>query len=168
MKNLLVVVLLLSMANAMASSKVGIVNFQKVISEIKEGKSILKTLEKSYNDKKKILKAEEDKIKTLQGKYKKQSMVLSDKAKLKKEQELKEMIYALQKKTVSYQKEMQKQEAELKKPIMKKLQVVIDKVSNDEKVDLTFEISTSPVVFAANKIDLTGKVIKAYDKKYNK
>ena len=33
---------------------------------------------------------------------------------------------------------------------------------------ITFEISTSPVVYAEDKVDLTDKVVKAYDKKYSK
>ena len=75
---------------------------------------------------------------------------------------------ALQQKTMGFQKEIQNQENELKKPILEKLKTVIDKISQQEKVSMTFEVSASPVVYAANKVDLTDKVIKAYDKKYSK
>lgn len=72
----------------------------------------------------------------------------------------------LQNKTRSYQADIQKQEAELKKPILEKLKPVIDEVSASEKVALTFEISTSPVVYAESRVDITDAVIKAYDKKH--
>ena len=93
-------------------------------------------------------------------------MVLSDKAKAKKQQEMRQKIAALQQKTMTYQKDIQKQEAQLKQPILEKLKPVIDSVSKSEKVSLTFEVSSSPVVYASEKVDITEKVIKAYDKKY--
>lgn len=154
--------------SAMAEVKVGIVNIQKVITNIKEGKSVMKTLEKSFKSKQKELKSEEAKIKKMQASFKKQDMVLSDKAKAKKQQEVRGMIAALQQKTMKYQKDIQNQEAQLKKPILEKLKPIIDEVSKAEKVELTFEITSSPVVYAADKVDITDKVIKAYDKKYNK
>lgn len=146
---------------------VGIVDMQKVINTIKDGKSIVKTLEKSFNQKKKKLKSEENKIIKAKEEFKKQSLVLSDKAKLKKEQELQKMIIDLQRKTMEYQKTIQKQEQNLKKPILDKLKVVVEDVSKKQNVDLTFEIA-SPVIYAKTKKDLTDAIIKAYDKKYSK
>lgn len=170
MKHLFIVgALLLTLSSqAFAGVKVGIVNIQKVITSISEGKSVLKTLEKSFKTKQKELKTEEEEIKKLQTSFQKQDMVLSEKAKIKKEQELRMKIGAFQKKTMQYQKDIQKQEAQLKQPILEKLKPVIDEVSKSEKVSMTFELTSSPVVYAEEKVDITEKVIKAYDKKYKK
>ena len=54
----------------------------------------------------------------------------------------------------------------MKKPILEKLKPVIDEVSKSEKVAMTFEITSSPLVYAQDKVDITEKVIKAYDKKH--
>ena len=151
--------------SAMAEVKIGVVNIQKIITSIKQGKSVMTTLEKSFKSKQKELKKEEEGIKKLQVDYQKQSLVLSDKAKLKKETELRNKIQALQKKTMDYQKDIQKQEAELKKPILEKLKPIIDEVSEKMKVAMTFEITSSPLVYAESKVDITDEVIKAYDKK---
>ncbi len=165
MRVLLLVSLMFSFAS-MAEIKVAVVNVQKIVASIKQGKKVIKTLESSYNSKKKQLKGEEDKIKKMQKDFQKKAAVLSEKAKLKKEKEVQTAILALQKKTMDYQKNIQKQEAELRKPILEKLKGVIDKISKDEGVDLTFEVATSPLVFAKNSVDISAKVIKAYDKKY--
>ena len=165
MKVLLSLLLLVSVSYG-AEFKVGVVNIQKVITSIKEGNDVMETLKKSFKTKEKEVKAEEAKIKELQTKYQKQSSLLSDDAKRKKESEIRAKIADLQKKTMGFQKDIQKQEAELKKPILEKLKPIIDKVSEDENVSMTFEISSSPVVYAKEQVDITSKVIKAYDSKH--
>jgi outer membrane protein len=154
--------------SSFAEVLIGLVDIQKIITSIKEGKNVQKTLEKSFNDKKVILKKDEEKIKKAQEDYKKQSMVLADAARAIKEQEIQEMMMKLQNKTMEYQREIQKMEQDLKKPILEKLRPLIDDVSKESKVSMTFELSAAPIVYAESKKDLTDDVIKAYDKKYSK
>lgn len=164
--NKLVVLALALSISAFAQTKVGIINIQKVITSVSEGKKVMSTLEKSFKSKQKQLKAEEEKIKKQQEAYQKQTMLLSGEAKAKKEQEIRAAIADLQKKTMEYQKEIQKEENGLKKPILDNLKPIIDNVSSAQGVDLTFEISSSPIVYAKNQIDITDLVIKEYDKKH--
>lgn len=167
MKKLLMLLSLIFSLGAFANIKVGIVSVQKVINEIKEGKKVTKELESSFKKKQKQLSAEEEKIKKLQQDFKKQVVVLSDKAKRTKEKEIGEMIMALKEKTVGYQREMTAQEQKLKKPILDKLKEIVDDVSKKQNLDLTFEASASPVIYSKTTTDITGDVIKAYDKKYS-
>jgi outer membrane protein len=152
--------------SASASVLVGLVDIQKVITSIKEGKAVQKNLEKSFNDKKVILKKDEDKIKKAQEDYKKQSMVLAEQARMNKEREMQEMMMKLQSKTMEFQKEIQKMEQDMKKPILDKLRPIIDEVSKANAVAMTFELSAAPIVYAETKKDITDEVIKAYDKKH--
>lgn len=166
MKNLLLVGLLTFSLCSFANVKVGIVNIQKIITSIKEGKSVDKTLKKSFTSKQKKIKAMEDEIKKMQQQLQKQDKVLSQKAKESKAREISQKMMAAQQTMKQFQKEIQKEEANLKRPILEKLKPIIDQISKDAGVSLTFEISSSPVVYAANKVDLTDKVIKAYDKRH--
>lgn len=168
MKKMTLLLTMFLSLSALAEVKVGIVNIQKIIVSIKEGKSVASTLEKSFKAKQKLIKADEEKIKKMQESFKKQSLVLSDTAKAKKGAEIQQEVMEVRNSVNKYQKEIQQQEAELKKPILEKLKPVIDEISESEKVAMTFEISSSPIVYAASKVDLTDKVIKAYDKKYSK
>ena len=168
MKNILLVISLTFSLSAFSVVKVGLVNIQKIMGTIGEGKSVNTTLEKSFKAKQKELKSEEQAIMKLQEKFKKQDAVLTDSAKVKKSTEIAQKMEAARRKAQQFEQEIRKQEAELKKPLLEKLKPVIDEISKTEKVDLTFEITSSPVVYAANKVDLTDKVIKAYDKKYSK
>lgn len=167
MKALILLLTLTLASSAFSATKVGIVNIQKIISEIKEGKAVDKTLKKSYEAKKKSLTAEEEKVRKLQEQLQKQSKVLSDSAKAKKFAEIQKMVGEVRALQTKFQNEIQKQEAELKKPILEKLKKVIDTISEKEKVDMTFEISSSPIVYAADKVELNDKVIKAYDKEHS-
>ncbi len=166
MKSLIVLLALAISLPSFANTLVGLVDIQKVITSIKEGKGVQKTLEKSFNDKKALLKKDEDKIKKAQEDYKKQSMVLAEAARLNKERELQEMMMGLQNKTMEYQREIQKMEADLKKPLLEKLRPIIDEVSKANAVAMTFELSAAPIVYAESKKDLTEDVVKAYDKKH--
>ncbi len=168
MKSILILLALTLSIPSMANTKVGLVNIQKIIVSVKEGKTINKTLEKSFNSKKKLIKKEEQKIMKMQEQFKKQDAVLSNAAKAKKSAEIAKRIQEVRAQMERYQGEIRKQEAELKKPLLEKLKPIIDTVSKDAKVTLTFEVSASPIVYAENKVDLTDKVIKAYDKKYSK
>jgi outer membrane protein len=151
---------------ASANVLVGLVDIQKIMTSIGEGKSVQKQLEKSFNDKKALLKKDEEKIKKSQEDYKKQSMVLAEAARVNKEREIQEMMMKLQNKTMEYQREIQKMEQDLKKPILEKLRPLIDEVSKSNGVAMTFELSAAPIVYAESKKDLSEDVIKAYDKKY--
>lgn len=167
MKALILLTTLILASSAFSATKVGIVNIQKIISEIKEGKAVDKTLKKSYDSKKKALGVEEDKVRKMQEQLQKQNKVLSDSAKAKKFGEIQKMVGEVRNMQKKFQEEIQKQEAQLKKPILEKLKKIIDKISKDEKVDMTFEISSSPIVYAADKVELNDKVIKAYDKEHS-
>lgn len=166
MKLMIGLMLLTFSFSSFSATLVGLVDIQKIITTIKEGKNVQKSLEKSFNDKKALLKKDEDKIKKAQENYKKQSMVLAEAARMNKEREIQEMMMKLQNKTMEYQREIQKMEQDMKKPILEKLRPIIDEVSKNNKVAMTFELSAAPIVYAESKVDLTDDVIKAYDKKH--
>lgn len=143
---------------------VGIVDIQSVLTSIKDGKEVNSKLEKIFNKKKLELTSTEDKIKKLQEAFKKKSMVMSAAAKAKEEKKIQDEYMAYQQLRMKAQQDMQKEEQALKAPILEKLKPVIESISKKEKVALTFEISSSPVIYAAKQVNLTPMVIEAYDK----
>ncbi len=165
-KGLLLLFLIAIAGSVRAEVVVGKVDIQHILVTINEGKKVREELKKKYDGRQGELKKDEEKIKKLQEDLQKQSAVLNDSARSKKEQEINERIIAIQKKSQEYQQEIQEMEQKLKKPILEKLRGVIEDVSKEAKVDMTFEVSTAPIVYAKSKKDLTEDVIKAYNKKY--
>src|SRR5687768_12643625 len=98
MKFLLALVLVTFSFSSFSSVLVGLVDIQKIMGAIKEGKNVNKQLEKSFNDKKSVLKKDEEKIKKAQEDYKKQSMVLAEAARANKERDIQEQMMKLQNK----------------------------------------------------------------------
>jgi outer membrane protein len=169
MRSLLLVVTIFSFifsSGAFAKFVVGKVDIQRILLSVSEGKRVRDQLKKKFEEKQKVLKKEEKSIRKEQENFEKRKNLLSDKKKNQGGQKIQEKILKLQQKSVKYQKEMQGMENKLKKPILEKLKLVIDQVSKKSGVDITFEVSTAPVVYAKESKDLTNDVIKAYDKKH--
>ena len=166
MKVLIGLIVLSFVLTAQAKVVVGQVNMQKVITSISAGTKIRTKIKAKFDRMQKEVKGEEAKIKKLQENYQKQTAVLSAAAKAKKERDIQGKIMELQKKTMGYQQTIQKMEQKLMQPILKNLKIVIDVVSKSSNVDFTVEMSSAPVIYAKSPLDITDKVIKAYDKKY--
>ena len=147
---------------------VGKVDIQKVLISVKEGKKVRDQLKDEFEKKKKILDKEQDKIKKMQQDFAKQSLVMNDKAKLEKEKSIQQKIIELQQKSLGFQKEIQAMEGKMKAPILERIKAIVDQESKKANVDVTFEMSTAPVIYAKSEKDLTSVIIKAYDKKYSK
>lgn len=172
MKKLILILTVLMMAfmaqMSFAAVKVGKVDVQKVLLTVNQGVSVNDQLRKFFDEKQKILKDEEEKIKKLQEDYSKKSSVLNDKEKEKKQREINEKIMAIQQKSAGYQKEIQEMEQKMKTPILEKVKTVVDEVSKSAEMDLVYEATTAPILFAKDEKDLTDEVVKAYNKKFPK
>ena len=155
MKVLTLMMALLLPRTILGASVVGKVDIQRVLITIKEGKAVRDKLKKQFDEKQKVVKKEEADIRKLQEDLKKQAMVLNDKAKAKKEKEIQMRFMKLLQQTMGYQKEIQELENKYKKPILNKLRGIITEVSKKAEVDMTFESSTAPIVYAKNEKDLT-------------
>ena len=167
MKILSVALLALTLGAPAAQALVlGKVDIQKVLLTINEGKGVREKLKKSFDKKQEILKKDEDKVRKMQESFKKQSLVMSDTAKRTKQESIQKAIMQLQQKSQGFQKEIQDMEQKFKRPILEKVRVIIETVSEKANVDITFEASTAPVVYAKSEKDLTDSVIKAYDSKH--
>ena len=166
MKKLLVALVLASFSSTSFALIVGKVDIQQVLLSIKEGQGVRDKLKKSFEEKQKVLQKDEDKIRKMQENFKKQSLVMNDKAKMAKQEEMQKAILDLQQKSQTFQKEIQDMEQRYKKPILEKVKTIVESVSKTAGVDVTFEASTAPVIYAKSEKDLTPEVIKAYDQKY--
>ena len=92
MKKLATILLSLTLVSSLAAKTlVGQIDIQRVLLTVAEGKKVRNQLKASFDKKQGELRSEEEKIKKLQSDFSKQSKVLSDKAKAKKEQEMQSM-----------------------------------------------------------------------------
>lgn len=163
MRKGLIVAIAMALSFSAAAAKIAKVDVQKVLLTVEEGKKVRASLKKKFDEKQKIIKKEEDKIRKSQKDFQKQSLVMNDKAKLKKRQEIEQQIVALQQKTMNFQQEIQAEENKLKKPILEKVRRVIEDLSKKGGYDMVFEVSTSPI-YVKEVTDITDQVVKSYNK----
>lgn len=144
----------------------GIIDFHKVMLTVKQGAKVKEKLKREFDKKQKVLKKQEAQIRKMQKDFEKQSLVMNQSAKAKKEKKIQRKILELQEKSVEFTKEIQKLEEKLKRPIVERAKKIIEEVSKKSNVDLMFERNTASLLYAKNQKDLTKQVIESYDKKY--
>jgi outer membrane protein len=165
-KKLILAFALLSLTAPVFAAAVGRVDIQQVLLTINEGKRVRGELEKFFNEKQGELRKEEEKIQKMQEDYEKQAVALNDQAKMQRQRAIQQAIMELQEKTGEYQNQLRQREQTLKEPIIDRIRVIVEEVSKKANVDMTFEASTAPILYAKNKKDLTEDVIKEYDKRH--
>ncbi len=165
MKNLLLIGLLFSSLTASAMT-IGRVDVQKVLLEVNESKKVKDKLQKEIDKKQAELKKEEEALVKEKEKFEKQAMVMNEKTKQQKGQELQKKFFGFQQKMQKYQGELAKMEQSAKGPILNKIKAVVEEVSKSKGLDWTYETSTTPILYINKVTDITTDVIKAYNKKH--
>lgn len=145
---------------------IGVVNIQQILFNIKEGQEIKKKLETAFNKKKAELQKDEEKIRKAKTEYDKKASVLSDKAKMRQQQEIQKMFIELEGTRKKYQEEIGKMERELTAPVLEKARKIVSEVAKSEKVDIALDAATTPIFYAKKTVDLTKKSIELYNKKH--
>lgn len=166
MTALILSVLFFSLASTAHAVTLGRVDIQQVLITIKEGQKVRTELEKFFNEKQVELRKEEEKIQKMQEDFEKQSVALNDAAKMQRQQAIQQAFMALQEKTGEYQNQLREREQTLKQPILDRIGVIVEEVSKKAEVDMTFEASTAPILYAKTKKELTDDVIKEYDRRH--
>lgn len=147
------------------AAKVAMVDVQRILVGVEEGKRVRGKLEKMFKERQGKLEKEKTALGKLQESFKKQSMVMSEKAKANKEREIQEKIITLQQMSMQFQNEMQKEENKHKRPILEKITKVVKNYSQKEGFEMVFDASVAPIYVKEAK-DISGDIIKAYNKKH--
>jgi outer membrane protein len=163
---LLVAAALCAAATVSAQEKlrVGIVDISKIMAESKIGKEYRGELDKMTKDRRDKLGKEEAAIKALHEKLEKDKLVLNDKQKEQKQKEIEDKVVALRKQVQEAQQEVGKREAELSQKATVSLREVVAVIAKQEKLPIVID-KNPPIVWAEEEVDITDKVMKAYDAK---
>ena len=152
-------------ARAAEDVKIGFVDMQKAIQEVGAGKKAKKELEEEFNKKKKELEKKEADIKKMGEDFEKRSMAMNEDARMKKQTEIRQEMAKYQETAAKAQMEIQKKERDLTKPIVDKLRSMMEEIAKKEDFTVILEKSENSVMWAKKDIDLTDRLIKAYDGK---
>lgn len=144
--------------------KVGTVDMQKAIQTVEAGKKAKAQLEKEFNAKKKELQTEESALRKMIEEFKKQSLVMSDEARAKKQAELQERGMKFEEMKQRSTIDLQQKEQELTRPIIAKLRGVIAELAKQKGYSMVLEKNENTVLFSLDKDDLTTEAVSAFNK----
>ncbi len=157
-------VVLFASAAVAAEFKVGVVDMQKAIQTSSAGKKAKKEVEGDFEKKKKDLKKKEDDLKKRVEEFEKKQAVLSDKVRQEQQGDLQKDMMQFREEVSKSQVTIQQRERELTKPILEKLQKVIQEIAKEKDFSMVLEKAEQSVMFAKTELDITEEVIKRADK----
>ncbi|MGH9682616.1 MAG: OmpH family outer membrane protein [Candidatus Acidiferrales bacterium] len=155
-------------AAAVAPAKVGVINVQVAITSTAEGKQAAAELQSQFAPRQTDLDNMRKQIEDLQTRLRTGQTTLSDDEKARLSRQGDQLTRAYQRKQQDSQDDFQEAQREIVDRIGRKMIDVLDKYSKENGFAVVFDTSaqSSPVVFAANQIDVTQEIIRLYDQNY--
>lgn len=150
-------------AYAQSAQKIGVVDFQSALEQVKEGVAARTKLESMFKEKKAAIDQMETRLRALKDSYDKQAMLLSDDARKAKENELMQANAAYQQAYAQSEGEMQQLYGQLMEGLISKMQTITQTIGKEKGYTLIFEKNEGGVVFSVDAIDLTAELVKRYD-----
>src|SRR5579862_3012471 len=157
-----------SAAAPAGSAKVGVINVQIAITSTAEGKQAAAELQSKFAPRQTELDNMRKQLDDLQTRLRTGQTTLSDdeKARLAREGDILTRTY--QRKQQEAQDDFNDEQQDVVNRIGRKMMTILDKYSKDNGYAIIFDTSAqqTPVVFAANQIDVTQEIIRLYDQNY--
>ncbi len=148
-----------------ADYKIGVVNLQKLQRDSSEFKKISETYAKKLEPKKKEFEQEKEGLRQLEADMRKQNMMLSLDAKEGKMKEYGKRTRRLKYLENELVQEAKEAESEVRRSVMKRVAKIVGEIGKKENFTLILEKGSSGLVYSSDSIDITDKLIKAYDQK---
>jgi outer membrane protein len=146
-----------------ADLKVAYVDIQKAINECNAGKEAKKAITKDVERIQRLGADKQKELQTMKESFEKQTLMLTPEARAHKEKEYQSKLRDFQRWADDTQNEMNQKRMEMERTISSGLVKVIQKVGSDEGYTFTLEKNESIVLYASKAIDITDRVIKAFD-----
>ena len=156
----------LAQAQAQTPNKVGVIQVQGAIISTKDGQKAVADLQTKMEPRKRDLDKKQTEIRDLQEKLQKGGNAMADAAK-------QDLARTIDQKTKSYNRDMQDAQAEFEEEQRKllgdlgqKMMKIIDNYAQSNGFSVILDVSNpnTPVLYAANTVDITKEVVALYDK----
>lgn len=162
-KIVLVVILLFIASTAFAAGGVAFIDLQKALNLSNAGvkaKAEIGQQVKKYEAK---VAAEQDALVEMKKELEKQSVLLSDEARGKKEREFQQRAKEFQRFTKDIQEELQQKDADFTKRIIDEILKETRNIGKEKGYGVVLEKSESSIIYGDPAVDLTDDVIKAFN-----
>ncbi|MBI1908950.1 MAG: OmpH family outer membrane protein [Deltaproteobacteria bacterium] len=146
--------------------KIGLVNFQKCLNSVEQGKKAKEALKAEFDTKQKKLDLQQNELKRIRDDVEKQKLVMSEEALRSKENDYKTKVMEIQKNLGDFRQDLMTKEGKMTSLILENLRKLVAEVGQKENYTLIVEGSQDAVIYTASKDDLTDKIISLYNQRY--
>jgi outer membrane protein len=155
-------------APAAAVSKVGVIDVQVAITSTAEGKQAAAELQSQFSPRQTELANLQKQMEDIQTRLRTGQSTLSDDEKARLGREGEQLQRTFQRKSQDAQDDFNEAQREIVDRIGRRMIDVLGKYSRDNGFTVILDRSgqTSPVIFAANSIDVTQEIIRLFDQAY--
>src|SRR5216683_2694973 len=152
-------------AQGAATTKVGIIHIQNAIISTKDGQKAAKDLQDKFAPTRTRLEKKQADLEADRAKLNQGSNAMSADQKEKLMRDIDQKTKSLNRDTEDAQAELDQEQGKVMQELGQRIMAVIDKYSKDKGYSLILDVSSqqTPVLFAANDIDITADIIKLYD-----
>jgi len=146
-----------------ADLKVAYVDIQRAINECNAGKEAKKVITKDIEKIQHLGADKQKELQTMKESFEKQTLMLTPEARAQKEKEYQSKLREFQRWADDTQNEMNQKRMEMERNISAGLIKVIQKLGTEEGYTFILEKNETIVLYASKTLDITDRVIKAYD-----
>lgn len=153
---------------AATTTKVGVINIQAAIASTAEGKQAAAELQSQFAPRTAELQSLQKQGQDISGRIQNGSNTLSDEERARLQRQYDSLNRAFQRKQQEFQEDSQDAQQDVVNRIGRKMVDILDKYSKDNGYAVILDTSSqqTPVIYAANQIDVTQDIIRLYDQSY--
>jgi len=159
-------VLSCTVALAQERIKIGFIDVQRIISESQAGKKAKDRFQAQVKKAEADVQKERQDLERLKNDLDKKGPLLKDEERRNLEADLQKRSVTLQRTLGDYQQDLQRRNNEMMAEILKELEQVVTEVGKADKFTLILE--RSQILYSDQAIDITNKVIDAYNSRMKK
>jgi len=149
------------------SSKIGVINFQKILQESSAGKMTQKEIKAKGEELQKKILAEKKILEEMKKNFEREALVLSPEKQQEKQREFRIKVNDFKKMQQNFQAQFKQLEIKKLNEIQKQVFKIADEIGKKENFVLILEKKASGIVFFPDKSDITDKIIKEYNLKFS-
>ncbi|MFK4763355.1 OmpH/Skp family outer membrane protein [Desulfobaculum sp. SPO524] len=160
----IVAVMLLAPTAAWAQGKVAVVNMPHIIKNCEPGQKALGSLQNKFKGVKDELDKQKKDIEQMRSEMQKQSLVLSQEAKMDKEIEFKRKVRDFQDALRNYQRKIKTEEERLSQPIIDTIFKVMEDYGKKHGYSMILDGKAAGVLYVDDASNITNKIIVEVNK----
>lgn len=141
------------------------IDLQRVIRDSKAGKAAKTSFQKEFEQKRNIIEQKKNQLEQLRQEFIKNSSVMNPTARKEKADLIDQREKELQRTREDFREALQERDLELTQKILKDIDGILKNIGKTGGYDIIFEKTEAGIVYGSDSVDITDKVIQAYDKK---